>query len=104
MKGKPTTGWSASANERKDDMKKLFTVEIEGSVMVASTSEEEAMRVVQDLIHATAGKLAEDLYAADAEEVSGSDSLPDGWDEKCLPYGATDSKAIGDYLQEGNDK
>ena len=77
----------------------LYHVEIEGTIVVVADDEVSAMDKVQELLDGGNHRISEDLSAIFSKDIKSKDDLFDQWTPDCLPYGATDNRTIGEYLE-----
>ena len=75
-------------------MKKLFRVTLSTDIVVYAENEAEAERIARGRSGYDLGGTYEDLEP----EVWAVFSLPEGWDEGCIPFGADDDMTVADLL------
>lgn len=75
---------------------KLYNVEVEGVLVIAADSEEEATAKVRDLIGAN---ISSELSYRPSE-LTNLAMLRNEWDWYCLPYGTEEEKTVGQILEQ----
>ena len=76
----------------------LYTVTLRMDVAVVAASPGEAERIAEDSVK----------FARDLSELHGTAnatfSMPDGWDEMCVPFGSTKPRTLREWLAKAGSK
>ena len=76
----------------------LYNVDIEGLIVMAAESEDDALDKVEDALRTYGGRFAEDLSATRAIQIKTTNDLMDQWTDDCLPYGTKGDAPISQYI------
>jgi hypothetical protein len=72
--------------------KKLYTVEIETTLVVVAASEAEAEAIARRVVRVDDGA---DVGAMASEMTR----LPPDWDKECVPFGPAEGRTIGQWIE-----